>query len=51
MYIRFLMYPVQMPSLLYLIFAKKQRITFYDPLGRRVGGKFFTLIDLDSVNH
>ena len=31
MYIRLLMYPVQMPSLMYLIFAKKQRITFFDP--------------------
>ena len=32
MYIRLLMYPVQMPSLMYLIFAKKPRITFFDPL-------------------
>ena len=40
-----------MPSLMYLIFAKKQRITFFDPLGGRAGQNFFTLIILDSVNH
>ena len=51
MYIRLLMYPVQMPSLMYLIFAKKQRIRFFDPTGGLVGQIFFTLIVLDSVNH
>ena len=34
--------PVKMPSLIYhLIFAKKQRITFFDPLGRWVGWNWF----------
>ena len=51
MYIRLLMYPVQMPSLMYLIFAKKQRITFFDLPDGRVGLKFFTLIVLDSAYH
>ena len=31
----------QIPSLMYLIFAKKQRITFFDPLGSQVGRKLF----------
>ena len=31
MYIRYLMYPVQMPSLMNIIFANKQRIMFFDP--------------------
>ena len=31
MYICFIMYPVQMPSLMYLTFSKKQRITFCLP--------------------
>ena len=35
------MYPVRMPSLMYLIFAKKQRITFFGPPGGRVGWQFF----------
>ena len=34
-------YPVQMLSLVYLIFVKKQRITFFDPPGRRVVQKMF----------
>ena len=50
-YIRLLVYPVQMPSLTYLIFAKKQRIMFFDPLGGQVGRKIFILIVLDSANH
>ena len=51
MYICLHMYNVQMPSLMYLIFAKKQRITFFDPLGGQVEQKFSTLIDFDSSNH
>ena len=53
MYICLLMYPVQMLSLMYwyLIFAKKQRIMFFDPPGGWVGQNFFTLIVLDSANH
>ena len=39
-----LLCPVQMLSLIYLIFSKKQRITFFDPLGRWVWvNKFFHL--------
>ena len=40
------MCPVQMPSLM-LIFAKKQKITFFDPLGWWVGRKknSFTMIE------
>ena len=47
------MYPVQMPSIMYLIlvYAKKQRITFFDPPSRRVRQKNFTRIILDSANH
>ena len=50
MYIRLLMYPVQMPSLMYLLFAQKQRIRF---LTHWVGGwaKFLTLIVINSANH
>ena len=33
MYIRLLMCPVQMPFLVYLIFAKTKRIKMFDPLG------------------
>ena len=51
MFIRLLMYPVQMPSLMNLIFAEKHRIMFFDPPGGRVGRNFFTLIVLDSPNH
>ena len=43
MYTRLLMCPIQMPSLMYLIFSKKQTIHFFDPLGGRVGRKMFTL--------
>ena len=50
MYIRYLMYPVQMPSLMNIIFANKQRIMFFDPPVRQVGGKFSSLILLDSAN-
>ena len=35
-----------MPSLMYLIFSKKQRITFFDPPGGRAGQIFFTLDDI-----
>ena len=38
-YTRLLKCPIQMPSLLYLIFTKKQRIRFFDPLGGWVGQK------------
>ena len=51
MYVRLLMYPVQMPSLMYLIIAKKQRITFFDPPVGQVGRKIFSLIVLDFANH
>ena len=51
MCIRLFMHPVQMLSLMYLIIAKKQKIKFFDPPGRRVGHKLFTLIVLDSVSH
>ena len=46
------MYPVhvQMPSLRYLIFAKKQRITFFDR-GWAGWAKIFTLIILDFASH
>ena len=47
MHIRLLLCPVQMPSLMYLIFSKKQRITFFDPLGGRVWAKkMFTMIKI-----
>ena len=36
------MYPVQMPSCMYLIFATKQRIIFFDPpCGLRLGDFFY----------
>ena len=44
MYIRLLMYPVQMPSLMHLIFAKKQKTFFGLPVGR-VWQNCFTLHD------
>ena len=37
-----------MPSLMHLTFAKKQRTTFFDPPGGRVGQKLFTLIEFHS---
>ena len=40
MFIRLLMYPVQMLSLMNLIFAEKQRITFFGPPASGLG-KFF----------
>ena len=41
-----------MLSLMYLIFAKKHRITFFYPLGRRrVEQKCFTLIKIGSASH
>ena len=41
MWIRLYMYPVQTSSLMYLIFAKKQRIKFFDPQGGRIVQKMF----------
>ena len=35
------MYPVQMPSLMYLIFAKQQRIKFFEKSGGQDGQKNF----------
>ena len=47
MHIRLLLSPVQMPSFMYLIFSKKQRIKFFDPPGGWVWAKFFfKLIDI-----
>ena len=41
-----------MPSLMYLIFAKKQRIKIFDPPGGQVGLTFFhPLIILGSLSH
>ena len=36
-----ILYSVQMPFLMYLIFSKKQRITFFDPLYGQVGWTLF----------